>query len=164
MLRKIATRGCVNDAVEASDIPHRSSRTAPNLNFFIASSSGKELPARHFIVAALPKADGFPTQPSGGIVSRYCSKLRSVDVVNHVVASAFQAARFNGRFPMPGIKCAVRSLLLADDVDNVKHAVLLSTRQRTHAGLVECDTEPSVREQLSVLRSGLLRIPPADTD
>ena len=47
--------------------------------------------------------------------------------------------------------------------DNVKQAVLLSTRQRTHAELVECDTEPSVREQLAVLRSGLLRIPGADT-
>jgi hypothetical protein len=39
----------------------------------------------------------------------------------------------------------------------------LSTRLRTHAELVECDAESSVREQLAGLRSGLPRIPGADT-
>ena len=51
-----------------------------------------------------------------GIVSRYCSKLRSVDVVNDVIGSVFQAAKLNGPFPMLGIKSVVQSLLLADDV------------------------------------------------
>jgi hypothetical protein len=47
--------------------------------------------------------------------------------------------------------------------DKLKQAALLSTRLRTHAELVECDAESSVREQLAGLRSGLPRIPGADT-
>src|SRR4051794_25777907 len=49
-----------------------------------------------------------------GIVSRYGPKLRSVDVVQDLVGSAFQAAKLNGATPMLGIKSVVQSLILAD--------------------------------------------------
>lgn len=47
---------------------------------------------------------------------------------------------------------------------NFKQAVLPSTRQRTHAELVEYESESFVQEELAVLQPGLLRIPRADTD
>jgi len=43
-----------------------------------------------------------------GIGARYCSKLRSVDVVNYVIGPVFQAAKFNGSSPVPGIQSVVK--------------------------------------------------------
>ena len=50
------------------------------------------------------------------IVSRYCPKPGSIDIVNYAAASVLQAAKFNGSFPTLGIKSVEQSLILADDV------------------------------------------------